>query len=692
MGFNTSVSQCRQRLPLSLRPKRPNSRNVAFGLVIALSLSVQPVLAHSLDALVSDVAPVILPSGISPTDKEGGSTERADQSLDLEMSPGTGPGAVVLELVNRGDTTVYVLRDGTPFDEQAGSDLFRIVPSGKGGIIKAPAQYVGPVYRRMEPDASRYVALTPGASVRAEIDLSVDYEIPVGGAYRIAYTGNFNVIRDGVRLLRSAHPVKEDAWRPETETLEMTLAATPPQIELRALQPLYGSCDAGQRSMIEQATVSAEAFANESIQSLQSLAVEARPSSPRYTTWFGFYTAPNYQFVTTVFERISNVLANEQVFYRCNPDRCSSDSTVAYVQPFLREDINLCPLFFDQNIDDTFRAGTVVHELSHLLRLGNTDDLSYGSAATAALASNSPIDALKNADSYTLFATNDRPTLPMVDDGSGNGPMTPNGVDNPGTGINFSALAAGSAASNELAADMVNAFQVTGAVALELSSLSGDADLYVFDDPVLSEASLVCSSTEPEGSEDRCAIVGDGDRFVLVHAFTAASYRLDAIAGSTDAPPEDVGAITLVQGQSVSGQLAETQASLYTGVMPGRIILTTRSGDADLYVFRDATYTEEARICSSLLTTAQDVCELPGTGTVYIAVYGYAESSTYDVELRRLDGAPSDDDPIGPVSDVGGSGGGAGAPGFLTWSILLLGSMLRLGLSRSLRFKAIVTG
>jgi len=100
------------------------------------------------------------------------------------------------------------LRDGTPFDEQAGSDLFRIVPSGKGGIIKAPAQYVGPVYRRMEPDASRYVALTPGASVRAEIDLSVDYEIPVGGAYRIAYTGNFNVIRDGVRLLRSAHPVK----------------------------------------------------------------------------------------------------------------------------------------------------------------------------------------------------------------------------------------------------------------------------------------------------------------------------------------------------------------------------------------------------------------------------------------------------------------------------------------------------
>jgi hypothetical protein len=332
-----------------------------------------------------------------------------------------------------------------------------------------------------------------------------------------------------------------------------------------------------------------------------------------------------------------------------------------------------------------------VHELSHLLRLGNTDDLSYGSAATAALASNSPIDALNNADSYTLFATNDRPTLPMLDDGSSNGPTVPDDVDDPGPGINFAALPGGSTAANdELALDTVNAFRVSGAVALELRSLSGNADLYVFDDAVLNEDTLVCSSTEAGSADDRCAIVGDGDRYVLVHGFTAAAYRLEAIAASTDAPPDDVGAVALTVGRSVSGQLQRTEASLYTGVMPGRIVLTTRSGDADLYVFRDSTFSEEARICTSVETTAQDICELPGTGTVYIAVYGYGESNTFDLVVQNLDGSvPADDDPTGPFAD-GSSGGGV--LGFLTLATLLLGSALRSASSVFLRSRSAVKG
>ncbi len=653
---------------------RRQVRFAMLGLGVAVALSAQPVLAHSLGALAPAEAPVILPGGIVPEDKQGASAVRTAESLALRMLPGSSPGTVVLELRNQADATVYVLRDGTPFDGHAGADLFRIVAAGKGGIISAPAKYVGPIYSRMEPDASRYIALTPGAEVRAEVDLAADYQITAKGSYRIAYAGNFNLIRSGARLLRSAHPVADDAWRPETNTLELTLDVRPLPIELRALQPVYDSCDAGQRSMIEQATITGEAFTNESIQSLQSLSPAARSTSPRYTTWFGFYTEPNYQFVGTVFGRIADVLANEQVFYRCNPDRCSGESTVAYVQPFLREDINLCPLFFDQSLDDNFRAGTIVHELSHLLRLGNTDDLSYGSAATAALASNSPVDALANADSYTLFATNDRPALPMLDDGSSMGPAVPDNVDDPGTGISFNLLAAGSAASNDLPADAIDAFRVSGAVGLELTSLSGDADLYVFDDADLDENSLVCSSTEPESADDRCAIVGEGDRFVIVHADTAASYRLEAVAGAAEVPPDETGAIALTAGQSVSGQLAETQASLYTAVMPGRLVLTTRSGDADLYVFRDSTFATEALICSSIETTAQDICELTGAGRAYVAVYGYGANNSYDLVLQNLDGVPADDDPTaGPFA----GSGGIGTLGLWSWLALFGSSILR---------------
>lgn len=49
------------------------------------------------------------------------------------------------------------------------------------------------------------------------------------------------------------------------------------------------------------------------------------------------------------------------------------------------------------------RASTVIHELSHLKYIGNTEDVIYGKKRCKELAKNHPKLALKNADSFELF-------------------------------------------------------------------------------------------------------------------------------------------------------------------------------------------------------------------------------------------------------------------------------------------------
>jgi len=644
-------------------------------------------------ATAADAAPTLLPGGMVPAEKGEERTPPGLQSLRLRMTPGSRPATVNVELVNRGDALVHVLRDGTPFDDVPAGDVLRIVPVGKHATLPQGIPYAGPVYGRMPPDTSRYLALSPGESMRAEIDLQALYRVPSDGAYRIGYRGTFHLADPtAMRALALASSdaaaythahahahANVDSWRPEADIVELDLAATPPVALTRARPPAFAGCSATQRAMVETATLSGEAATNEALQSLRETPVGARTDSPRYTTWFGIHTAPNYDFVTTVFERISTVLAEEPIAYNCSPQSCSGESTVAYVQPFLREDVNLCPLFFDDRLDDAFRAGTVVHELSHLLRIGNTDDFSYGSAATAALARNSTIEALANADSYTLFATNDRPFLPMIDDGTA-GPAVPEVPDDVDPDDNFLALPVGFIARGTLAAEAIQLFRVTDAVGLELTSVSGDADLYVYDDPALAPGSLVCSSIELSNASvlDSCEIVGEGDRFAAVYGYTETSYELAAVAPSTDGAAILPGAVELAGGETVGGDVGEREASIYTAIMPGNIVLNTFTGDADLYVFRDSTLSEEALACRSALATALDECEMTGTGRVHIGVLGFAAGNAYELTIEVPAGDPAGS-PAGPPSGQGGndavvagSGGGGSGGGSLGVPTLLL--------------------
>ena len=652
----------------------------------------------------------ILPSGIVPLDKGEQGDAPVAARLSLQMTPGPREGVMSIELTNNGNLPIRILRDDTPFDDAYGGDLLRILPAGKGGLHQEYAPYVGPVYRRLVIDESRFIEVAAGASLSADVNFAADYRIPADGNYRIRYAGSFHILNNDELARDSSELMNQtDIWQPSAESVELGLSASSLVSQPRAQPPQLGNCSTVQSNALVTATVDAEAFADESLQSLRSTAVASRSTSPRYTTWFGAYSEANYATVDLIYDRISSVLTNETVTYQCQPTLCSSDSVVAYVQPFLRETINLCPLFFEARLEDSYRAGTIMHELTHLLRIAGTEDLAYGPTAAATLAQSSSTDALQNADNYNYFATNDQPPLPMIDDGSTGGETVNEVPDEaaPNTGPALTSLAGGNTVRSELSEGGLDLFAVTGAVALELTSLSGDADLYVYDSADFAESALVCSSVEFSANStlDSCLVVGEEDVFVVVHGFTNASYELAAVPQRDTGNDAVASAVELAVGQTDTGLLGSREDFLYTAIMPARIVLTSLTGEADLYVFADGDLTTESIVCSSTLTTPEESCELSSEGRVYIGVIGYAEENSYSLGIEALtpevvamdppvvvdreppevvDAAPpevvntgspvivestppvsegtnppSDDDPVQTVAQVGSSGGGA---------------------------------
>jgi hypothetical protein len=120
--------------------------------------------------------------------------------------------------------------------------------------------------------------------------------------------------------------------------------------------------------------------------------------------------------------RIRNMIANNEIFYACDLNNCSSEDTWAFVnvihhfegnvlvcdEQTPKEIIHLCRAFWypklradgkpvDGWIQDEFRAQTIIHEASHLYHC--TGDLSGSSTGVAecvaqlvAIMNNSPID------------------------------------------------------------------------------------------------------------------------------------------------------------------------------------------------------------------------------------------------------------------------------------------------------------
>src|SRR5262249_22766885 len=131
-------------------------------------------------------------------------------------------------------------------------------------------------------------------------------------------------------------------------------------------------------------------------------------STPRYTTWFGAYSAAGWDTATTHFNSIYDAFANQNVTVDCS---CKKNY-YAYVCPNQPYNIYVCNAFWsapDTGTDS--KAGTLVHEMSHFNVVASTNDWAYGQTAAMSLAITDPARALDNADSHEYFAENN-PSLP----------------------------------------------------------------------------------------------------------------------------------------------------------------------------------------------------------------------------------------------------------------------------------------
>ena len=226
----------------------------------------------------------------------------------------------------------------------------------------------------------------------------------------------------------------------------------------------------------------------------------------------------------------------------------------AYVYPSRPYDVYLCPTFFGADVLGTdSRAGTLVHELSHFTIVADTRDHRYGQSATARLAADDPDRAIENADNLEYFAEN-TPPLPTLGDGAPTGPDDPDpptGPAEPTEPVPESppsgrpgvvALSAGTPVRGALAEGEIALFRAERADALALRSLSGDADLYVFDNPEL-DGDPVCSAAafSAQSTLDACELPAGGPWHAAVVGFEGAEYEIAATvlppgASGSDAP------------------------------------------------------------------------------------------------------------------------------------------------------------
>jgi peptidyl-Lys metalloendopeptidase len=256
-------------------------------------------------------------------------------------------------------------------------------------------RYYGKLAKRAEPTADDLVAIAPGETIEADVELSRFYRMASAGAYTIEHADrHLPVYAAGepqVFELRSA-PVA--ALR-----TEQNANADVPTPWDSVLPPGYRSCSTSRRTSLSTALNSAQTYAVNAASYLNG-----GTAGPRYTTWFGANNSSRYSTVRSHFTSIRNAIQNRTITFDCS---CTESGTYAYVYPDSPYVVYLCGAFWSApNTGTDSRAGTIIHEISHFNVVAGTNDWAYGKSSARSLASSNPSRAVDNADNHEYFAEN----------------------------------------------------------------------------------------------------------------------------------------------------------------------------------------------------------------------------------------------------------------------------------------------
>ena len=428
----------------------------------------------------------------------------SDGPLRIFAEPAGGD-LLEVTLTNTSEDPVSILKWDTPFEDVLSADLFTIYL--KNGSADKRLPYQGRLVKRAAVSRGDYLTLAAGESHQVVLPLSMYYGISIRGQYTVEFTGSFHLETSATR---SARKISSN-FKGRAIDQHLTLSSEPvtvelvPGLETRAVLPAnFYSCSAQQQIELGVALQASEDIALVAREGLAGLQGDERLISPRFRHWFGEYSSERYAKVLNTFEATTDVLATQTVGFDCS---CADTSLFAYVFRNRPYRIYTCPNFWAASLKGTdSRSGTIIHELSHFAVVSNTDDHQYGQIGAARLAVSDPDLAVFNADSYEYFAEN----TPAIE------------ISN---SLEFTEIVIANAESGQLAGGQSSFYKINGADYIELSSISGDADLYIYETAALEN--VVCRSLT-QNNLDSCRHDPLVTAYIEVRGYTDTEFSLVA--------------------------------------------------------------------------------------------------------------------------------------------------------------------
>jgi peptidyl-Lys metalloendopeptidase len=295
---------------------------------------------------------------------------------------------VKVTLANDSDHAIRVLSWYAPSAELE-EDIFTVARGAEA------VEFVGPHYKRPAPTSDDYVILAAGQSVTGEVDLTNFYDFAKGADYTVKYNASF--LREGGQEVINLSSNQVSMWIGARNTVQEKPSATDTTNVTGLLS--FTKCTTTQAADVTTALNAASVMANGAATYLGG----AGSGTPRYTEWFGAYSANGWNTAKTHYTAIKDAIDTKALKFDCG---CKK-TYYAYVYPAQPYNVYLCKAFWSAPVSGTdSRGGTIIHELSHFNAVAGTDDFAYGQTNAKALAISNPAKALDNADNHEYFAEN----------------------------------------------------------------------------------------------------------------------------------------------------------------------------------------------------------------------------------------------------------------------------------------------
>lgn len=354
-------------------------------------------------------------------------TGHMEVSLARSTDPRTTSNAtVVLTISNVGDEPVAIYKWATPFVDTDGrlpNSVFNVADE-KG----KPARYIGRRVYSGSVRLSQFIHVSPGETLRREIDLSREYDLSNPGWYDVSFDLHLEAMPD----LVLAPEEDLSRFKPNAQSIVTTnhvaLLVRDPLPAARAPSPaeeLTTNCEDGSFLDIIMAEKSAQVAASSGVRFFNSTLYVRDPSGnltfkphPMYTRWFGEHDPDEPMRDEPGWGEGDNALAwrmiqaaEGRLIQRINPTcGCGAgyDDTFAWVEDHTPYNIHFCQKFFDAPLDGwDSRQSTMYHEMTHFWTKqidGTSDYLIIPTIGAAEnLAKSRRHDAVRSAANFEYF-------------------------------------------------------------------------------------------------------------------------------------------------------------------------------------------------------------------------------------------------------------------------------------------------